>query len=548
MKSVVVLLAFVAIAFGSHGRFGTIKFVKSPSDPLTITATFDAVFRRTYFGAPNVGNTINDGQAWTWGDGSSASPTMTVTEINTAEDWVVVKWTATKRYASAGTYQMGWASCCRIFALANNPSYSYAHFATIVFSAAEVAKSVSPNNSPVSSMLPIVEVPLNVVPFQYNIRATDPENDVLTYSMASPAQQGDGNSIHPPGLSVNSATGVVTLSSALGQGYWTTQQIVKDPLGNWVSIDYILNVQPKQTYCNGLCIGTPNPKCVSDADCATCNTTCVEALPRLITNDISSGVNPSTNLPSPTNLQTFNRNVGQQVVVNFVADDANLRNPQTGVTIYASSTPAGSVLSNQVQCTTANGCQCVGCNALPQLRTLTWTPTSADLGSNTICVGVKSLANYLPYSQHCITINVIALPITSGAMTTQPLTTSELTTQPLTTQELTTSPVTSQPLTTELLTTESLTTQSLTTSFATVAARCATYNMAETQGFYCAADHSGYYQCLKGPWAAQSNYRPCAPGTTCKCEVGVECSTIGLCSAGAYTPTTQSAPLTTQTY
>jgi len=101
-----------------------------------------------------------------------------------------------------------------------------------------------------------------------------------------------------------------------------------------------------------------------------------------------------------------------------------------------------------------------------------------------------------------------------------------LTSQSLTTQELTTQP----------LTTEPLTTQPLTTSFATVADRCATLSYPETQGYFCAADGSGYYQCLKGPYAPLAANRPCPAGTSCKCPYGVECSAYGICTYGSFQP------------
>jgi len=448
--------------------------------------------------------------------------------------------------------------------LNNNAGGNYIHSAFVKLTAQEIAKSIPVNNSPTTGFAPILRVDYNVVPYIYYVTASDPENGALTFSQANAAQQGSG-STQPPGMSVNSATGEVRLNSVLAKNYWNTQQIITDNFGNWVSIDYLLDVQVRATFCNGLCVGSPNPACVSDADCSTCNTTCIDARPRLITNAIGQGT-PSTNLPSPQNQETFNRNVGQQVVVNYVADDQNLKSPQVGPTITFSATPQGSVISTQVPCDAAHGCVCDGCNNLSQLRTLTWTPTSAQLGSNTVCVQVKSKGNDLPFPNNpwCITINVIDLPITSGALTTKPLTTEALTTQPITSQPLTTQEMTTQALTTELLTTQevtsqemttqelttpelttqelttpplttqSLTTQPLTTSFATVAARCATYSFPETQGYFCAADGSGYYQCLKGPWAVQANFRPCAPGTSCKCPVGVECAAYGICTVGPY--------------
>jgi len=506
--TLVIVVALIGASLASHGRYGTIKFTKDVSDPQTVTFTFDASFRRSYFGAPNAGDTVYDAQ-WSFGDGNYVTPGLYVSTINTALDLIVVQWTGTHRYAGAGDYKVGWESCCRIFALNNNPSYSYAHTAQLRLTSAEIAKTILPNNSPSTGFSPILRVDYGVVPYVYFVTANDPENEVVSFAQATPAQQGDASSTQPTGMTLNSVTGQVSLNSVLAHGYWTTQQIISDTFGNWVSLDYLLDVQDRATFCNGACFGTPNPACVSDADCATCNTTCVDARPRMIVNDANNGgATPNTNLPSPANHQTFNRNVGQQVVVNYVADDQNLRHPTTGVDISFSATPAGSVISNQVECDAAHGCVCNGCNDHPQLRSLTWTPTSSQLGANTVCVQVKSQGNDLPYPNNpwCITINVIAAPITSGSMTTQPLTTDRD------------------------LTTQAITSQSLTTSFATVAARCATYNFPETQGYFCTADGSGYYQCLKGPYAVLSANRPCAPGTSCKCAVGVECSPYGICT------------------
>jgi len=124
-----------------------------------------------------------------------------------------------------------------------------------------------------------------------------------------------------------------------------------------------------------------------------------------------------------------------------------------------------------------------------------------------------------------------ASPLTTAEVTSQEITSQEITSQEMTTQELTTQELTTSPLTTQPLTTQPLTTQPLTTSFVTVAARCLTYTWPETQGYFCSADHSGYYQCLKGPWASQANFRACAPGTSCKCAIGVECSSTGICTS-----------------
>jgi hypothetical protein len=119
---------------------------------------------------------------------------------------------------------------------------------------------------------------------------------------------------------------------------------------------------------------------------------------------------------------------------------------------------------------------------------LTYTaPASAAGTGNVVCITASSYGNPIPApnNPYCVTINVNSIPLTTG---------------------------------------------SLTTSFATVAARCATYSFPETQGFFCAADQSGYYQCLKGPWASQAAFQPCPSGTFCRCPVGVECSASGICT------------------
>jgi len=171
-------------------------------------------------------------------------------------------------------------------------------------------------------------------------------------------------------------------------------------------------------------------------------------------------------------------------------------------------------------------------------------------------------------TQSLTTKDITTQPLTTNPLTTQPLTTQELTTQPLSTQKLTTQPLSTQPLTTRklttnpvtsnrlsqpistqplttkalttqefttsqlsrgYLTTKPITTQTVTTAF-TIAALCATYPNFGAQGYFCSDDHMGFYQCLSGAFATQSQYRPCAAGTQCRCAPGVECSAFGVCT------------------
>jgi len=489
-KALLVFCAVLAIALASHDRYGTIQFTKNPSNAKQITFQFDASFRRTYFGSPNVGDTVYDAD-WDFGDGNYLQIPLYVSQIDTSLDLIIVRWIGTHTYAGAGDYLVGWISCCRIFALNNNPSYSYAHTAYVHLTADEVSGLATPNNSPASSFPPINSIPYNVVPYQYQVTATDPEGDALTYNQATPAQQGDPASTQPTGMTVSSS-GLATLNSVLAHGYWTTQQIIHDSFGNWISLDYLLDVEDPVLVCSG-CSGSANPQCTTNADCSSfcVNSTCVQPEPRVITN--SAAPTPFTNRPSPVAGSTITMNVGDSIVIDFVVDDSKLVHPAQGPVISFFTTPAGSVIGAQAECNAASSCSCTGCNDHAQIRSLSYTaPASAAGTGNVVCITANSYGNPIPApnNPYCVTINVNAIPLTTGAVTSQ----------------------------------------SLTTSFATVAARCATYSFPETQGFFCAADQSGYYQCLKGPFAPQAAYRACAPGTYCRCPVGVECSASGICT------------------
>jgi len=62
---------------------------------------------------------------------------------------------------------------------------------------------------------------------------------------------------------------------------------------------------------------------------------------------------------------------------------------------------------------------------------------------------------------------------------------------------------------------------------------CDSWSWTTDPGYFCSADHSGFYMCLSGPFAPLDSFQPCAAGTVCACPVGVECSqggTVSPCS------------------
>jgi len=58
-------------------------------------------------------------------------------------------------------------------------------------------------------------------------------------------------------------------------------------------------------------------------------------------------------------------------------------------------------------------------------------------------------------------------------------------------------------------------------------AHCPTYSFEQVYGYFCDAEGLGFCRCLKEPYASQTNYQVCAPGTVCQCPEGVECSSSG---------------------
>jgi len=399
------ILALFAFTEASHGRFGTISFTKSPTDPQTVTFSVTVADRRDYFyPLPVVGNTIYDIDL-DFGDGGADYLNMVVTSVNTQDDWLTATWSGTHRYAGAGTYTATISSCCRLIALNNNGGYSYQFTALVKITAQEISKATAVNNSPVSGMLPIINVDYGVADFQYQLLATDPEGDSLVFSNANSAYLGEGGSTQPTGLSV-SANGLVTLYTQLAKGYWQTQQIVTDSFGNFIVIDYLLLVADPTKYCNGSCQNSQAFVCTSNADCVTCNSQCLTAVPRVVVNSLSSGLTPATNLPAPIQGSTITVPMNQLTTLSFVVDDVNLVNPATAPYIYTSSIPTYGSVTAQQACTAANGCTYVGSFQKPQFIQVRLTPPQSAQGTTqVVCVGASSLGNPLP-AQYCVSINI----------------------------------------------------------------------------------------------------------------------------------------------
>lgn len=269
---------------GSHFRYGTLSWV-STGNPGEVEFNLRAAFRRSAYtgsrcigscpgGLPVTGDIIVESQGPTgfaFGDGSIASGGTGTTlrflvtgfdtsEPNSNEHWVIgqaldpVAGTPgiLHTYSSAGPFLAHTAvagtesfSCCRIgqFGLVtlNNRSGSAYPIQTDV-------SPLSGNRSPVSGMLPIVVVPEDPAA-TFLVPAGDPDGDPIRWRLSTDAEAGGPS--HPPGISVDGSSGVVTWNNVgLSQtGSWTTQVVVEDldASGNPMTktpVDFLLKIRP----------------------------------------------------------------------------------------------------------------------------------------------------------------------------------------------------------------------------------------------------------------------------------------------------------------
>jgi hypothetical protein len=236
-KALIVLIAAVSLhvtANASHFRYGNISW--SPLSGNTIQFKISQAWRISFFfgGTPSVGATVTT-SSLNFGDGTSVPVTLTITSVNPVEDWFFGSFTVNHTYAGTGNYTAWWFDCCRISSLVNNPDGNYRVQTTVNVG--------SGNSSPVSSLTPIINLPVNNAAASFAIPVLDPNGNPLSFRLATAAEAAGGFYNHPAGLSVNSSTGVVSFSTVgktVGQLY-TTQIIIQDGTSS-IALDFIIKI------------------------------------------------------------------------------------------------------------------------------------------------------------------------------------------------------------------------------------------------------------------------------------------------------------------
>lgn len=249
LRTVMMCVLFVGLlmatpkdSYATHFRYGNITWEEVPGQPNQIRFRVTQAWRTSFPGFPatvNVGSVVNGGVLNT---GAGTTPiNLTVTSINAAEDWFYGEFIYVKTYPSAGTYIASFNSCCRISTLQNNADDPF-----VVSTIVQVGNG---NNAPVSTIPPFIYMPKGASAASYQLPATDPDGDPLTYSLVPNGQFGT-TTVQPDALSVSSS-GLLTFNTdTLGRDtgqLYNVAVYVTDTPGARIQLDFLIRITTPST-------------------------------------------------------------------------------------------------------------------------------------------------------------------------------------------------------------------------------------------------------------------------------------------------------------
>lgn len=187
--------------------------------------------RRSFYGSLSVGSSFSEFVST--GDGGGETLTGQVVAVNAVDDWFIAEVRGFHTYALAGPYTVSWESCCTLSSLRNSPDSSL-RTTTIVNT------DQGNSASPVSLVSPIVNIPATGGVKTFPIPATDPDGHNVAYRLAT---QSESLVTQPPGLSIDSRTGVVSWDTTnRARGLWMVTVILGDPLGASTMNTFLINL------------------------------------------------------------------------------------------------------------------------------------------------------------------------------------------------------------------------------------------------------------------------------------------------------------------
>jgi hypothetical protein len=331
-KCVIVTLLFVISfateTFATHFRYGSIS--SRVVSGRTIEFKVAQSYRRSFYGTPVVGSVVST-ETFYFGDGTTTTINLTVTAINTTEDWFYGEAIITRTYATNGTYTAYFNNCCRLSTLLNNPDGNY-----YVWNRVCVNNTVA-NNAPVSSMPPIVNMAVGQAAATFTVPATDPDGTTLTFRLATLAETGGSGTGNPAGLSINSTTGVMTFNT------------VGKTIGQQFSASIV----------------------ISDG----CNSIINDFLIRIVNTSTPPAFDYSV---TPANAFLYQVSPGQNITFTVRATDVDAGDI---VTLQALGLPSGSTMTPSLPR-----------NGNPVQSVFSWTPTVANFGTSVITFSAQDAA------------------------------------------------------------------------------------------------------------------------------------------------------------
>ncbi len=339
----VLLAGFAPTAQATHFRYGNVSWIPVASDATGRTIQFRvSVGYRTSFGygVPiAVGAVITNFDTFNFGDGTSAPLNFTVTSVNGPNDYFYAEALLTRTYAANGTFVAYYDDCCRISTLQNNADDSYYVGTTVTVG--------NNNRAPVATLSPIVNLAAGQPAATFQIPASDPDGDGITYSLASAGNLGSISFNQPSGLSVSS-TGLLTFNTVGKTNGQLFNAIVKltDARGAIVFLDFIIQISgsgnpPTFVYggitpnngstINGV-IGTPISFTVQATDTDPGDAVAVNGV------GIPAGASftPSSGTPTASSPFSFTPTSNGTFVLTFTATDLSGGQVQTALTILVS--------------------------------------------------------------------------------------------------------------------------------------------------------------------------------------------------------------------
>lgn len=354
--TLLLLLVLANKAEASHFRYGNISWRVVGSDASKRTIEFK--ISQAWRGTPALGESPY-GSTLDFGDNTTQDFAVAATAVNATDNYYYGQATLTHTYAANGDYTVSAGGCCRIPTLVNNASGAY--------NITSVVNVGTGNSSPVSTLSPIVNLPEGTTSTSFQVPANDPDNDPLTYSLATSTDMGGIAFTNPSGLAINGATGLVTLNTtdkAVGQLYNAALKISDGK--TIILLDFLIEITPKSaapkfdysvTPANGSVYQIPPGRTVSFGVKATDDDAGDVVTLRGI--GLPSGSTMAPALPTSGNpvqssfSWTPDMNSLGTNVINFVAQDKNGAQTYSSVTVQVSLRPTFDVPPSPLNGSTA---------------------------------------------------------------------------------------------------------------------------------------------------------------------------------------------------